>query len=127
MLRKSGLEVFEAASGSAAIDLLRARGGEIEVILLDLTIPGNSSQEVVAEAALARPDVKVILTSAYAEEVAMRITNHPLVCGFIRKPFQARGSRADPKKRSVPLTNAINGQIHSKFGPRYPQVARSSS
>ena len=72
MLRKSGLEVFEAASGSAAIDLLRARGREIELILLDLTIPGNSSQEVVAEAALVRPDVKVILTSAYAEEVAMR-------------------------------------------------------
>ena len=41
MLRKSGLEVFEAASGSAAIDLLRAKGGEIELILLDLTIPGS--------------------------------------------------------------------------------------
>jgi DNA-binding NtrC family response regulator len=88
MLRKSGLEVYEVASGSAAIDLLRARGGEIELILLDLTIPGSSSQEVVAEAALARPDVKVILTSAYAEEVAMRMMSHPLVCGFIRKPFK---------------------------------------
>jgi PAS domain S-box-containing protein len=88
MLRKSGFEVFEAGSGSAAIDLLRSRGGEIELILLDLTIPGSSSHEVVAEAALVRPDVKVILTSAYAEEVAMRMTNHPLVCGFIRKPFQ---------------------------------------
>jgi PAS domain S-box-containing protein len=90
MLRKLGLEVFEVASGSAAIDLLRARGGEIELILLDLTIPGSSSQEVVAEAALARPDVKVILTSAYAEQVAMRMTDHPLVCGFIRKPFKLR-------------------------------------
>jgi two-component system, cell cycle sensor histidine kinase and response regulator CckA len=88
MLRKSGLEVFEAASGSAAIELLRARDGEIDLILLDLTIPGSSSHEVVAEAALVRPDVKVILTSAYAEEVAMQMTNHPLVCGFIRKPFR---------------------------------------
>jgi CheY-like chemotaxis protein len=88
ILRKSGLEVFEAASGSAAIDLLRARGGEIELILLDLSVPGSSSQEIVAEAALARPDAKVILTSAYAEEVAMRMTNHPLVRGFIRKPFK---------------------------------------
>ena len=88
MLRKAGLEVFEAGSGSAAIDLLRARGREIEAILLDLTIPGSSSQEVVVEAARARPDVKVILTSAYAEEVAMQMTNHPLVCAFIRKPFK---------------------------------------
>jgi CheY-like chemotaxis protein/two-component sensor histidine kinase len=88
ILRRSGLEVFEIANGSAAIDLLRARGDEIELILLDLTIPGCSSQEVVAEAARARPDVKVILTSAYAEEVAMRMMSHPLVCGFIRKPFK---------------------------------------
>jgi CheY-like chemotaxis protein len=88
MLRKSGLEAFEATSGSAAIDLLRARGGEIDLILLDLTIPGSSSQDVLAEAALVRPDVKVILTSAYSEEVAMPILHAPLVCGFIRKPFK---------------------------------------
>jgi len=42
----------------------------------------------VAEAGLARADVKVILTSAYAEEAAKRMTEHPLVCGFIRKPFK---------------------------------------
>src|SRR4051812_39079917 len=88
MLRKWGLEALEAASGSAAVDLLRANGGEIELILLDLTLPGISSQEVLAEAALVRPDVKVILTSAYAEELAMRMTNHLPVSGFIRKPFQ---------------------------------------
>jgi CheY-like chemotaxis protein len=32
--------------------------------------------------------VKVILTSAYAEALAMRMTNHLPVSGFIRKPFQ---------------------------------------
>ena len=58
MLRKSGFEVFEAANGSSAIDLLRANGGKIDVILLDMTIPGASSDEVVAEAAKARPDIK---------------------------------------------------------------------
>lgn len=89
MLRRSGLEVFEADSGSAAIDLLRARGGEIDLILLDLTIPGNSSQEVLAEAARLRPDVKVLLTSAHSEEVARPMMRTSLVCGFIRKPFRA--------------------------------------
>ena len=88
MLRKSGLETLEAPSGSAAIDLLRARRGEIDLILLDMTIPGSSSQEVLAEAALARPDVKVILTSAYSEEVARPMMRAPLVRGFIRKPFK---------------------------------------
>jgi hypothetical protein len=34
MLRKSGFDVFEAADGSSAIDLLRAGGGKIDVMLL---------------------------------------------------------------------------------------------
>lgn len=89
MLRKSGLEAFEAADGSAAIDLLRARGGEIDLILLDLTIPGRSSNEVLAQAAIARPDdMRVILASAYSEEVAKPMMHAPVVRGFIRKPFE---------------------------------------
>jgi PAS domain S-box-containing protein len=88
ILGRSGLETFEAANGTAAIDLLRASGGTIDLILLDLTIPGSSSQEVLAEAALARPDVKVILTSAYSEEEAKPMMREPVVCGFIRKPFK---------------------------------------
>ena len=88
MLRKKGFEVLEAADGAAAIDLLHANEGKIDLILLDMTIPGASSQEVVAEAAQARPDSKVILTSAYSEEIAMATMNAPPVRSFIRKPFQ---------------------------------------
>jgi CheY-like chemotaxis protein len=40
MLRWNKFEVLEAADGSSAIDLLRAGGGKIDVILLDMTIPG---------------------------------------------------------------------------------------
>ncbi|HVE17268.1 MAG TPA: PAS domain-containing protein, partial [Chthoniobacterales bacterium] len=88
MLRSAGLAVFEAANGSDAIDLLHARGADIDLVLLDLTIPGSSSQEVVAETSQASPYVKVILTSAYSEEVAKSMIDSPLVSGFIRKPFR---------------------------------------
>jgi nitrogen-specific signal transduction histidine kinase/CheY-like chemotaxis protein len=88
MLRKRGLEVLEAANGSAAIDVLRASGGKIDVMLLDMTIPGASSHEVVAEAAKARPDIKVILTSAYSQEMLRPPLSASQIRGFIRKPFQ---------------------------------------
>jgi CheY-like chemotaxis protein len=87
-LRGRGVEVLEAANGSAAIDLLRTKGSQIDVILLDLTIPGPSSQEVLAEAAQCRPDLKVILTSAYSEEMATATMSTPLIHRFIRKPFK---------------------------------------
>ena len=88
MLRKTGFEVFEAADGSSAIDLLRADGGKIDVILLDMTIPGASSHEIVAEAANAKPNIRVILTSAYSQEMIAGAMSQPQIRSFIRKPFQ---------------------------------------
>ena len=88
MLLKAGFDVLEAANGSAAIDLLRANGGNVDVILLDATIPGASSHAVVVEAAEARPDVRVVLTSAYGPEMITGTMEAPQIRGFIRKPFQ---------------------------------------
>jgi CheY-like chemotaxis protein len=88
MLRKNGFEVLEAADGSSAIQLIRANPDRIDLILLDMTIPGASSREVVAEAARVWPDIKVILTSAYGEEMITSEMSAPQIRGFIRKPFQ---------------------------------------
>ena len=88
MLRKAGFTVFEVPNGTAAIDLLHAEGSRIDVILLDMTIPGASSHEVVAEAAQVRPDVRVILTSAYSQEMLTPPMSAAQIQGFIRKPYQ---------------------------------------
>jgi PAS domain S-box-containing protein len=88
MLRNTGFEVFEVADGSSAIHLLRANGGNIDLILLDMTIPGAPSSEVVAEAGKVRPDIKVVLTSAYSQEMIAGAMNAPQIRAFIRKPFQ---------------------------------------
>jgi len=88
MLGKAGFEVFEAADGSCAIDLLHSNGEKIDVVFLDLTIPGASSREVVAEAVRARPDIRVVLTSAYDEEMIPGALDVPQVRTFVRKPFQ---------------------------------------
>jgi two-component system, cell cycle sensor histidine kinase and response regulator CckA len=88
MLRRKGFEVLEAANGSAAIELLWTNRGRIDLILLDMTIPGASSREVVAEAEQIKPDVRIVLTSAYSEEMLTPLTNRSKIRGFIRKPFQ---------------------------------------
>jgi two-component system cell cycle sensor histidine kinase/response regulator CckA len=88
MLGKAGFGVLGVANGSDAIEMLRARASEIDVILLDMTIPGAPSHEVLVEAAQVRPNLKVILTSAYSEEIAGAVLSGPQVCGFVRKPFE---------------------------------------
>jgi PAS domain S-box-containing protein len=88
MLRIHGYAVIEAGDGFAALDLVRSYRDKIEVILLDLTIPGAPSSEVVAEAQRIRPEVTVFLMSAYSRGMAPQSLNVPEVKGFIRKPFQ---------------------------------------
>ena len=88
MLRNTDFEVFDVGDGSSAIELLRANGSNIDLILLDMTIPGATSSEVVAEAGKVRPDIKVVLTSAYSPEMVAGGMNAPQISGFIRKPYQ---------------------------------------
>jgi CheY-like chemotaxis protein len=90
MLLKTGSKVLEAANGSAAIDLLRVNASRIDMMLLDMTIPGASSQEVIEEAARSRPEIRVILTSAYTQEMVAPSVNFTQVRGFIRKPYELR-------------------------------------
>ena len=88
MLRKKGFSVVEAGDGYTALDLFRARKDSIDLILLDMTIPGASSREVILEAARIRPEIKIILTSAYSRSMAIPAVDAPQIKGFVRKPFQ---------------------------------------
>jgi len=88
MLRRRGFLMVEASDGSAANSLLQDERNAIDVMLLDVTIPGKSSREVFDEARRLRPALKVILTSAYSEELVGSSLNWMLADGFIRKPYQ---------------------------------------
>ena len=88
MLSKTGFKVFEVADGSSAVKFLREHGAKIDVMLLDMTIPGASSREVIAEAANAKSSIRVILTSAYSREMITSSVSAPQIHSFIRKPFQ---------------------------------------
>ncbi len=88
ILRRNGFEVTEVANGTAAIDLLHASDNKIDVILLDMTIPGASSRDVASEALRIQPDIKIVLTSAYSEEMVRTTMGSTLIHHFIRKPFE---------------------------------------
>jgi two-component system cell cycle sensor histidine kinase/response regulator CckA len=88
MLRKEGFSVIEAIDGSAAVDLFGANEREIGVVLLDLTMPGMTGREVLEELRRIRPDVKVILTTAYNKDSALAAIGGQQGCAFIRKPYQ---------------------------------------
>lgn len=89
ILRRNGFSVIETGDGSSAIEHLRAaKTSDIHVVLLDLTLPGASSLEVIEEARRARAGIKIVLMSAYSLEMAPLLVSAPELSGFIRKPFE---------------------------------------
>jgi CheY-like chemotaxis protein len=87
MLRNRGFIVLEAADGDAALSIIHSHGADIGVLLLDLTLPGKPSLEVLERLQQMRPDAKVILTSAFEWENVdgrLRALRHD---NFIRKPY----------------------------------------
>jgi DNA-binding NarL/FixJ family response regulator len=55
---------------------IRAQKCSIDVLLLDITLPGASSREVFSEARRLRPDMRVIITSAYGKDLAAASLEH---------------------------------------------------
>ncbi len=88
MLRKQKLSVIEARDGRAGVDLFRARREEIDVVLLDLTLPGMTGGEVLQELRRMRPDVKVVITTAYSKDSALLAIDGQEPWLFIRKPYR---------------------------------------
>jgi PAS domain S-box-containing protein len=88
MLRRNGLSIVEAADGTTALNEIREHGDEIGLVLLDITLPGAPSREVFAEARRRRPDMKVILTSAYGQKTVDESFGGMEIDAFIRKPYQ---------------------------------------
>src|SRR5262249_29396914 len=87
-LESAGLRVRGASDGAEGIDLFRRHGGEVVAVVLDLTMPRASGEEVFHALRLLRPDVRVVLMSGFNEpEVANRFAGKGLA-GFVQKPFR---------------------------------------
>jgi PAS domain S-box-containing protein len=87
MLRKKGWRVIEASDGSSALDAVQTLKRHIDVMVLDVTLPGTPSRRVHEEARRLRPDMAVIVTSANTEEMAAASFGIKIE-RFLRKPFR---------------------------------------
>ncbi len=88
ILRLRGFTVIETGDGTTGVDLFREKARQIDVVLLDLNLPGMSGREILRELKRIRPDAKVILTSAYSQEWAQSAIGDGRSWPYIRKPYQ---------------------------------------
>ena len=84
-LERFGYKVLTALDGEEALEQIDE--AEVDVTLLDMTMPGMSGDDVFLAIKNKNPNAKVILTSGYHEsELAGRVAGEGWV-GFLQKPY----------------------------------------
>lgn len=87
-LEAAGFSVIVAKDGRAAVQVFRAHANEIKAVLLDMTMPHMSGEEVFREMRSIQPGVRVILSSGYNEQETISLFRGKGLAGFIQKPYQ---------------------------------------
>ncbi len=84
ILRELGYEVMEAGSGGAALDLLDREEKKIDMIIIDLAMPGMSGADVARLVQAKRPGLPTLFVTGFADRAALTGVSDAQVVG---KPF----------------------------------------
>ena len=89
ILKQLGYRTVQALNGMEALGLLAEGEVDIDVILLDMVMPGLSGWQTFKKIRESWPEIPVVIVTGYADE---RETSEILsegLAGFIEKPFKA--------------------------------------
>jgi CheY-like chemotaxis protein len=87
-LRRAGLTVLLAGDGREAVEIFRRRSDEIQIVVLDRTMPHTGGEAAFDEIRRIRSDVHVILVSGYSEDRAAWHFIDKGLDAFLQKPFE---------------------------------------
>jgi len=107
MLAKLGYEVLTAKDGKEALEIYKKNKDKIDIVILDVIMPGMSGGETYDELKKNNFDVKVLLASGYGinrqiNEILERGCN-----GFIQKPFNMKQLSRKIREILEPISKTI--------------------
>ena len=87
VLSESGYRVLEAEDGEEALGALSIAGGRVDLVMIDVVMPGMDGVELAARIWEGWPHMRVLFTSGHAAEILMRHGLSYLDVPFLAKPF----------------------------------------
>ena len=110
MLEQRGFQVLTASDADAALAICRDRGGAVDVVLADLSLPGDLSGTLAPRIAADHPDIKVIFVTGVPRYIAV-------ASGLVRPDAPYLEKPVNP--------DVLSGQIRSVLTPPSPSRGRS--
>jgi nitrogen-specific signal transduction histidine kinase/CheY-like chemotaxis protein len=89
-LRQRGFDVLTTSNGEQALEILRDGKTRVDIVLLDLTMPGLSGEKVLRTIRGFRPDLPVIIASGYATVESQSSWIAAGASGFLAKPYRVQ-------------------------------------
>ena len=87
ILQLSGLQTLTAANGMAALRLYAQHREQIDLVLLDLSMPGMTGEQVVKALWEIKPSLPIVLLSGYDEHEVSRRLGENRQMAFLQKPY----------------------------------------
>jgi CheY-like chemotaxis protein len=87
-LEQEGWTVLRATDGDAVLRQVESHGAALRVVLLDLTMPGAPTREIVRRAREEAPDAAIVLSSGFTPDATLLRELGGLP--FLAKPYRSR-------------------------------------
>jgi CheY-like chemotaxis protein len=117
ILQSYGYRVLLAEDGLQALDTYRAQNGQIDLIILDLTMPRLSGQDAFRQLLEIDPKVRVLFASGYSAEQVSELESDR-VLGFIGKPYRPE-DLANKVRTALDAGGVASGNPNSSNGCRH--------
>ncbi|MCX7966343.1 MAG: response regulator [Syntrophorhabdaceae bacterium] len=90
VLKSAGVQVIEAKDGYEAVELFKNHYDTIDIVILDMIMPGKKGDEVLREVRNIKKDVKILISSGFMNEKQKESLKSHHIDGFLDKPYTAR-------------------------------------
>jgi two-component system cell cycle sensor histidine kinase/response regulator CckA len=87
LLVSAGYQIIEASNAQKALEIMKASGPEIDLLLTDLIMFGKSGSELFEHAKVIRPDLRSLFMSGYTGDLAALRRGLISERTFLAKPF----------------------------------------
>jgi CheY-like chemotaxis protein len=120
-LTSLGYTVITAATGKEAVDIYRDHGDAIDLVVLDMVMPGMGSGETYDRLKTINPNIKVILSSGYSRGKESDALSHPAWMISLRnpltwKPYHKRSEKYWIRHKSIQV-DIVTVQLVAFFFP----------